>query len=77
MTQALELQKNIEFLQPDDALLLYLLHDVHLQISLRSSLLEYFIAPSLPIRVDQAVMPTPRGCRPPPTQGGGFWYTAP
>ena len=29
-----------------------------------------FVAPSLPIRVDQAVMPTPRGRRRPPTQGG-------
>ena len=26
-----------------------------------------FIAPSLPVRIDQAVMPTPRGRRPPPS----------
>ena len=32
-----------------------------------------FIAPSPPVRVDQAVMPTPRGRRPPspPIQGNG------
>ena len=35
-----------------------------------------FIAPSLPIRVDQAVMPTPRGRRPPPTTQGRATFHA-
>ena len=37
-----------------------------------------FIAPSLPIRVDQAGMPTPRGHRgaPPKLSGGGLVYRA-
>ena len=38
-----------------------------------SSRKKKFIAPSLPIRVDQAVMPTPRGRRPPPPPNSGGW----
>ena len=35
-----------------------------------------FIAPSLPIRVDQALMPTPRGRRPPTTTQGRATFHA-
>ena len=43
----------------------------HLRKSANVNSIDWFMAPSLPIRVDQAVMPTPPGRSPPPYSGGG------